>query len=211
MKYSSLIFDFDGTIADTLAEAAAVYNILAQEHGYRPVSTEEIPALRHCSLKQLTKELGISKLRLPFILNKGRKLFRNNIDQLKLIDGMRDVLQDLRKDSQHFGILTSNSTENVELFLENHGIRDLFTFISSTTKLSGKAKHLNSIARTFSMDKRSMLYIGDEIRDIKASHKAGIDVAAVSWGFNSHEALQAEAPTYLVKDAKALLEVVKPA
>jgi len=198
MKYPNLIFDFDGTIADTLTEASEIYNILAKKYGYKKVSAEDLPALRHCSLKQLTKELGVPKLRLPIILNKGRKLLKERIDQLEPIEGMIEVLREMRTHADNFGILTSNSTENVESFLNQYEIRDLFTFISSTSKLTGKAKHINSICRTFSIDKRATLYIGDEIRDIKASHKAGISVAAVTWGFNSREALEQVAPTFLI-------------
>jgi len=207
MKYPALIFDFDGTIADTLSEAADIYNILAEEHGYKQVKAQEIPALRHCSVKKLTKELGVSKLRLPFLLNKGRKLLKKRIHKLSPIEGMIETMQELRKNANNFGILTSNSTENVELFLDNHGIRDLFTFISSTSKLGGKSKHINSISRTFSINKRDMLYIGDEIRDIKASQKAGIAIAAASWGFNSKESLEIARPTYLIEKPSELLKI----
>ena len=204
MKYNALIFDFDGTIADTLSEAAEVYNILALKHGYKVVSPEEIPAMRHYNTKKLIKELGVSKLRLPFLLARGRRLFKSRIDKLAPIEGMIESLHTLRKDASTFGILTSNSTENVELFLEAYNIRHLFTFISSTSKLSGKSKHLTSISRTFSLDTADMVYIGDEIRDVKASQKAGIAIAAVTWGFNSKESLDLENPTYLIDTAEEL-------
>lgn len=207
MKYNTLIFDFDGTIADTLSEAAEIYNILAEEYGYKAVKTEDIPALRHYNTKKLIKELKVSKLRVPFLLAKGRKIFKERIDKLSPIDRMVETLRELRKDCVNFGILTSNSTENVEAFLDRFEIRDLFTFISSTSKLTGKAKHLNSISRTFSMDKADMLYIGDEIRDVKASHKAGIAVAAVTWGFNSADSLRVENPTYIIDNPAQLLEI----
>lgn len=209
MKYSALIFDFDGTIADTLAEAADIYNILAEQHGYKTVSPQDIPALRHCSLKTLTKELGVSKIRLPFLLNKGRKLLKERVDSLSPIEGMIETIKEIRPLVDNCGILTSNSTENVELFLENNGIRDLFTFISSTTKLSGKAKHINSICRTFSINKKDVLYIGDEIRDVKASHKSGISIAAVSWGFNSRDSLEQSSPTYLIDEPTELFDLVR--
>ena len=44
---------------------------------------------------------------------------------------------------------------------------------------------------------QEILYVGDELRDVKASQKAGIPVAAVTWGFNSRESLAASKPTYL--------------
>ena len=41
------------------------------------------------------------------------------------------------------------------------------------------------------------MYIGDELRDVKASQKAGIPIAAVTWGFNSRESLAASEPDFL--------------
>ncbi len=209
MKYNALIFDFDGTIVDTLTEAAEIYNVLAEDYGYKKVKIDEIPSMRHYNMKKLIKELGISKLRIPFLLAKGRRLLKKRIDQLSPIVDMVETMKELRKDAVNFGILTSNSTENVELFLDRYGIKDLFTFISSTSKLSGKSKHINSISRTFSIDKADMLYIGDEIRDVKASQKAGIAVAAVTWGFNSKDSLSLENPTYLIDTPKQLLEIAR--
>ena len=118
---------------------------------------------------------------------------------------MAELLPELREHCSCFGILTSNSTENVEAFLEEKGIRDLFTFISSTSKLSGKHKHLRAIEKTFSLDRSQMLYVGDETRDIRASQKAGIHVAAASWGFNSPEALKRQNPTFMLEHPKDLL------
>jgi len=207
MKYPALIFDFDGTIADTLTEAAEIYNILAEENGYKTVKPEEIPAMRHLNTKKLIKELGISKLRLPFLLAKGRRLLKDRLDEMTPIEGMIETLKELRPMAENFGILTSNSTENVEAFLDKYEIRDLFTFISSTSKLSGKAKHINSISRTFSIEKSDMLYIGDEIRDVKASKKAGISVVSVTWGFNSRESLEMEKPTYLIDQPSELKQI----
>ena len=78
-----------------------------------------------------------------------------------------------------------------------HGLREQFDFISSTSKLTGKSKHLKAIRKTFSLKSEELLYVGDELRDVKASQKANIPIAAVTWGFNSREALAASKPDYL--------------
>lgn len=205
MRYPALIFDFDGTIADTLAAAVRVYNDLAKVYSLRSISMDELPALQDLEVKELLKHLGISKLRVPTLLAKARKALRSDITKLSLNEGMAELLPELREHCSCFGILTSNSTENVEAFLEEKGIRDLFTFISSTSKLSGKHKHLRAIEKTFSLDRSQMLYVGDETRDIRASQKAGIHVAAASWGFNSPEALKRQNPTFMLEHPKDLL------
>lgn len=197
MNYKTLVFDFDGTIADTLGETRLIFNRIAPDYGIREVAEEELNHLRHLSLKELLVHLNIPKRRVPALITRGTGMMRGNITQLQLIPGMSEVLIELRRHSRSFGILTSNATANVDLFLRTHGLREQFDFISSTSKLTGKAKHLKAIRKTFSLRPEEMLYVGDEIRDVKASQKAGIPIAAVTWGFNSRESLAASKPNYL--------------
>ncbi|MBB5351027.1 phosphoglycolate phosphatase-like HAD superfamily hydrolase [Haloferula luteola] len=207
MAYRTIIFDFDGTLADTLEESRRIYNELAEGMGLRQVSAEQLPGLRHFSLRELLSHLDIPKRRVPGLIARGTTLMRANIMQLPLIEGIGEVLPILRSRCDSFGILTSNAPTNVDLFLRAHGLREHFDFISSTSKLTGKAKHLRAIRKTFSLESDEMLYVGDEIRDLKASRKAGIPVAAVTWGFNSTEALAAENPTHLISQPEELLQL----
>lgn len=208
MRYPALIFDFDGTIADTMMAALGIYNEIAEEHDYRQVAKHEVPALQDFDVNGILEHLGIPKRKVPLLLVRGRRLLKDNIATLPLIEGMADILPTLREKAHFFGILTSNATENVEAFLDAHGLRELFTFISSTPKLTGKAKHLRSIARTFSLNPAEILYVGDEIRDIRAAQKAAIAIAAVTWGFNSRDALEVEKPLHLVDSPADLAQLI---
>lgn len=207
MKYRALVFDFDGTIADTLAETRKIFNAIAPDYGIRTVGEHEVPQLRHLSLKEILKELDIPKRRVLSLITRGTSMMRKNIDQLQLIAGMKEALTDLRNHTDNLGILTSNTTNNVELFLEKHGIRELFDFVSSTSKLTGKSTHLKAIRKTFSLNHCEMLYVGDELRDVKAAQKAGIPHVAVSWGFNSRESLLEAEPTYLFDHPEELSQI----
>lgn len=203
-----MIFDFDGTIADTLGETRKIFNELAPDYGIRNVEEHEIEGLRHLSLKQILAELNIPKRKVPSIIARGTGMMRANIDRLQLITGMKDALGELRNHTESFGILTSNSTANVDAFLRNHGIRELFEFVSSTSKLTGKARHLRAIRKTFSLKHTEMLYIGDELRDVKAAQKAKIPHAAVTWGFNSRESLANAKPTHIFDTPEEFLRLM---
>ena len=208
MKYQTLVFDFDGTIADTLGETRRIFNELAPQYGIRQVEEQELEALRHLSLKQLLSHLAIPKRRLPALISRGTGMMRANITRLQLIEGMGEVIVEMRRHVESFGILTSNAPANVDLFLRTHGLREAFDFISSTSKLTGKSKHLKAIRKTFSLRPEAMLYIGDELRDVKASQKAGIPIAAVTWGFNSPESLAAERPDHLFHQPSDFLRLL---
>lgn len=208
MIYKTLVFDFDGTIADTLGETRLIFNRIAPDYGIREVAEHELDHLRHLSLKELLDHLDIPKRRVPALISRGTGMMRSNIAQLKLIEGMPQVLVELRRHVRSFGILTSNATANVDLFLRTHGLREQFDFISSTSKLTGKSKHLKAIRKTFSLRAEELLYIGDELRDVKASQKAGIPIAAVTWGFNSRESLAASEPNYLFDQPADFLRLI---
>lgn len=208
MKFQTLVFDFDGTIADTLGETRLIFNQIAPDYGIRQVAEHEMDGLRHLSLKQLLEHLKIPKRRVPSLISRGTSMMRANITQLQLIPGMPEVLVELRRHVRSFGILTSNATSNVDLFLKAHGLREQFDFISSTSKLTGKAKHLRAIQKTFSLRPADLLYIGDELRDVKASQKASVPIAAVTWGFNSRESLAAASPDYLFDQPAEFLSLL---
>lgn len=199
----TLIFDFDGTIADTLHHARRVLNELADEHDFQKVDADDVAALQGMTIDSLTKHLGIRRRHIPVLLAKGVRRLRSHIGDISPCEGMADLIEDLHaRCSAHeipsqLGILSSNSVENIDLFLRKHDLRHAFAFISSTSKLKGKAKHLKAISRTFSVPLADLHYIGDEVRDIRAAHKAGVPVTAVTWGFNNEAALRAESPTHI--------------
>jgi phosphoglycolate phosphatase len=209
-RYKALVFDFDGTIADTLGEARRIFNEMAPDYGLRGIEEGEMEGLRHMTLKQFIEHMNIPKRRLPGLLARGTGMMRSSIANLRLIEGMGEVIVRMRKEHHSFGILTSNAPANVDLFLKAHGLRGHFDFISSTSKLTGKSKHLKAIRKTFSLDATDILYVGDELRDVKASKKAGIPVAAVTWGFNSRESLAGMNPEHLFTRPDEFLQLLGP-
>ena len=126
-----LVFDFDGTIADTLGEGLIIYNELAEKNGYNLINPDQLDNLRELDTNGLLKHLGVPKRKLPFHLATAMRRLRSRIEKLSLIEGVQDVLPLLRERSEQMGILSSNIPENIENFLEVHGIRDEFSFVSS--------------------------------------------------------------------------------
>jgi phosphoglycolate phosphatase len=101
-------------------------------------------------------------------------------------------------------IISSNIKENIHQFLKKYKI-DYFDYVLSGSSLFGKDKLINKLIKSKNISKEATIYVGDEVRDIDASHNSGIKIAAVTWGYNSKEILEFNNPDMIVKDPKELL------
>jgi len=64
-------------------------------------------------------------------------------------------------------------------------------------RLFGKGRAIRRLLKKEGIEPTQFLYIGDEVRDVEAARQAGVDIAAVGWGFHTLEQLSQESPTYL--------------
>lgn len=189
MHKKTIIFDFDGTIADTLPVVVDILNAFARAHGFREITPDEHHDLRDKPARELIRHLGVSLFKVPSLLRHGRKELRKHIDEVKPFAGMPEVLRELHH-SYRLGILTTNSRANVNRFLEQTHLDNLFEFVRSEKKLFGKDKALRRIMRREHITVDSVVYVGDELRDIVAAQKTEIPVISVTWGLNSPELLE---------------------
>jgi phosphoglycolate phosphatase len=198
-KPRAAIFDFDGTIADTIEEARLIVNRLAPDYGFAPVSREMAESLRGGGVREAIDRLGIRPRQLPGLHVAVRRHLRARMAEVKPFPGIGPALRALTGGGLQLGILSSNSRENVEAFLGNAGLRQFFTFVAGGSSLFGKARHLRRLLAeeldgTPSSD---VVYVGDETRDITAARKVGLRCAAVTWGANTESFLASARPDYL--------------
>jgi len=189
-----IIFDFDGTIADTLELGLSVYNRIAPEYNCLPVGVGERELFRTKKPQELLETYGISKLKLLTLTLRIRKEMNRHVPEMKLFDNMESSLREIRNAGYGMGILTSNSVENVRKFLEINGLTALFDFVYSGRSFLGKEKVIRKMIIREQLPSGRIVYVGDETRDIEACRAAGIPVIAVSWGFNRRELLASLLP-----------------
>lgn len=203
-----LVFDFDGTIADTFSEFIGIGNKLAEKYSFKKITEEDIPRFRESDIVGVLRELKIPLWKLPLIVNDGRAELHKIIDNLKPIKGIKVHLEKLHEAGFTLGILTSNSEKNVKRFLEKNEMQ-VFDFIYSGSSLFGKDKVIRSMLREKKFAAEDVLYVGDESRDIEASKKAQVQVAAVTWGFIARKSLEKFKPDFLLDKPEDLLKIVE--
>ncbi len=205
MSDTILIFDFDGTIADTHHYIVHIANRLAPEYGYKQMEWEDVEGLRDKTAREMIEHLGVPMLKVPAILARAKREFHKGIDDVHLIDGLHDVLHDLHGRGVLMGIVSSNAAKNIERFLSNHDL-NIFDFLHSTTKIWSKHHSLEKLIKQRGFAREHVFYVGDETRDISAARKSGLQSVSVAWGYNSAKALSAHNPDYLVETPAELLQ-----
>lgn len=204
-----IIFDFDGTIADSFATVWQISNNLAAEFGYPVTQADDIDQLKNLSSKEIIKQSKLSPLKIPFLVRRLRTEMSREIPHLQTFPGMEVVLRSLKQRGDRLGIVTSNSRENVAAFLTAQNLLDVFDFVESGLALFGKDKVIRRVVKRQRLNLEDLIYVGDETRDIEAARKIGIQIISVAWGFNSSQALAAENPDFLIRHPEELLQVTK--
>ncbi|WP_303864987.1 HAD-IA family hydrolase [Alkalibaculum bacchi] len=207
MTYKCVIFDFDGTIADTEHHVFDIYNQLAEKYRYKRMSKDDVQGAKNLSFWEFVKSIGVSYIHLPRLLKEGQHLLKGSIETVEPFqDNMKDILLEIKQKVDLMGILTANSTKNVQMFLSNHDL-ELFDFIESST-FAGKKRKINSLCKKYKLSKEEILYVGDEIRDIHACNDADVKCAVVTWGYNYLETLRAHRPDYIITDLSDLIKII---
>ncbi|MEC4985528.1 MAG: HAD-IA family hydrolase [Oscillatoria sp. PMC 1068.18] len=209
MTVTVIVFDFDGTIANTRETFVKILNNLSGEFGYQPVSEAEALQMKDLSSREIIKQSQISLVKIPLLLRRAKLELTKEIIRLEPVEGMTETVRELSQQGYQLGIITSNLKENVVKFLNNNNLENKFNFIYSGTTFFGKDKVINKLLKQYQLQPGDVVYVGDETRDIEAAKKSGIQVIAVTWGFNSELVLAEYKPDCLVREPKALLEAVQ--
>ncbi|WNJ16196.1 HAD-IA family hydrolase [Pontibacter sp. G13] len=207
MKKSLLIFDFDGTIADTVVVAVSILNEVGSKFGLPHVDHEQALELKTKKISELMKMSGLSWLQLPSFVSQARDQFKQHLPKVPPVAGMPEILASFHARGFRMGILSSNTQEGVRGFLDRNDL-NLFEFIHTPDSLFGKASTIKKILKHHQLAPEDVVMIGDEMRDIEAAQKAGIDSIAVSWGFNAIPLLQEAKPNHLVSSPSDLLKLL---
>ncbi len=208
MNCPTLLFDFDGTLADSIHLALRIANKLAPDFGVKPLTEEQFALVRNMSIPKALKYIKIPFYKVPRAITLALVEYRHLVHELEPIPGIPQMLKDLGELNCPMALLTSNTSENVKHFIKQHEL-DYFDWIEGTSGILKKHSSIRKQIKKHNLDKDNLIYVGDEIRDVVAAKKSGIRVISVTWGFHPADLLSSKDPDYLVDKPSQIVQIIK--
>ncbi len=202
-----LLWDFDGTLADTLPLALDLWNRFALRRGFEPV--RDVTAARHMTMVQFLKAHRIPARQIPAVFPEFLRTVRSSIRHAPLFSGIPDVLRQLRAGGWRHAIVSSNAPSVIHDCLQHNSASDLFETVIGTSRLFGKGHRIRQTIRKLGARSAECLYIGDELRDVEAAREADVRVGCVSWGLNTAELLTTVSPEFIAHEPADLIGLIE--
>ena len=142
-----LLFDFDGTLADTIEMGLTLFNEIAADYGLKKIRREDVAELRHLNTRALLDRLGMTRLMAVKVAARLRSMLKDRVSEIELLSGVGDAVRRLQDAGYAMAILSSNSAKNIRRFLKHQDLIDCFEFVEGGASLFGKAERLRGVMR----------------------------------------------------------------
>lgn len=207
MAYQLVIFDFDGTLADSAEWFISMTNGAADRFRFRRISEEEVAMLRGRSSREVVAYMGVPAWKMPLIARYARKLVAQHASKIPLFPGVEEMFRGLAAHNIKIALVSSNAEDNVRNIL-GPDCAQFVSLYACGASVFGKTPKFRSVIRRAKVAKSEVISIGDETRDIEAASKAGIASGAVTWGYARPEILAEHKPTILFQSMAEIVPAV---
>ncbi len=214
MSYTAIIFDLDGTLLDTLDDLTSALNHVMDTFGEPRHSRDAVRSFVGNGVRNLMRRAvpgGEENPSFEEQLQYDMEYYRAH-DRIKTkpYEGIPELLQELRERRIRIAVL-SNKDEVAVKNLCEHFFSGQYDLALGNTKDRPRKPHpaiVEEACRCFSLDKQSVLYVGDSETDAKTAEAAGVDYILVSWGFRDRKILETFSAKKIIDHPKELMEYV---
>jgi len=211
-RWPVVLFDFDGTLADTIPLIVASYHHTLTASSLPAVSDVEVRSWIGRPLQPVLEE------RYPGRGAELTEVYRawnlaNHDELIQVVAGMSELLDDLHAAGARTGVVSSKRAETVRLGLRAVGLADRIDVVAGqdeVTRHKPDPEPLLYAARQLGVSAADCVYVGDATVDVVAALAAGMGAVAVTWGAGERAPLEAAAPAAVVDDVAGLHSVLLP-
>lgn len=191
MRYSCVIFDFDGTLCDTGIGVMKSAEYALKAYGFK--TPEDFREMRYFIgpplLVTFQEKFGADIQTAQALVQKYRERYNETVTQeSELYDGITNLLQSLKRDGIRMGIASSKPTPYIEELLEHFQLRSYFDAVcgvSFQTDCESKASIIDRCLQALSVSPKDALMVGDRNYDANGARESHADCACVTWGYGT--------------------------
>jgi phosphoglycolate phosphatase len=186
----AVLFDLDGTLADTAADLGAAVNHLRRQRGLNELTLDEVRPYASMGARGLLRVgFGLSPEDPGYLPLRNAFLDRYDARvcvETRLFPGMAEVLQELVRRHIAWGIVTNKSSRFTPRIVAGLRLAPACVVCGdSTPHLKPHPEALFLAAEQLKLAPPKCFYVGDDLRDVQAARAAGMRPIAVEWGYHS--------------------------
>ena len=190
MRLRAVLFDMDGTLLDTAPDFIAICQAMLAERGFPAVADKLIrdeisggaKAMVAATFAMSPSAEGFEALRLEFL----ERYQQDCAVHSKLFDGMAELLADIEKANLIWGVVTNKPVRFAQPIMEQLGLAERSAVLicpDHVTNSKPDPEPLTLACKMLDLDPASVLFVGDDLRDIESGRDAGTKTAAVRYGY----------------------------
>jgi 2-phosphoglycolate phosphatase len=190
----AVLFDLDGTLADTAPDLARALNALLDEHGRPSIPIEVARPLTSSGARGMIRAgFGLTPESAQYESLKERflELYGASICvETRLFDGIDELLRALEQRGVRWGVVTNKLDRFTRPLLDALDLTARAACIVSGDTVARAKPHPDPLlhaSRTLALDPAACLYVGDDLRDIQAARAAGMPILAAGYGYLGDE------------------------
>ena len=208
MKYSTIIFDWDGTVVDSTYVIVDSIKKASRELGFEEPTDQKASWVIGLSLPQALLKVvpGLTEARINEFVDAYRKFYVSADPDLKMFDGVLPLIKNLREQGLFTAVATGKSRFGLDQALKNHGIANLFDITKTADQTQSKPSPLmlEEIFAELMVDPEECVMVGDTSHDILMAQNAGCDSIAVSYGAHTLREISDAEPSYIAHNVTEL-------
>ncbi len=205
----AILFDLDGTLADTAPNLAAAVNKMRHARGMPMLSLGQLRPFASAGARGLLGgAFGIDATHRDFVAMIEEFLgnYTADLDSATvLFPGIEALLAELSAHHVRWGIVTNKITRLTQPLVERLGLNHASCIVSGDTTAHAKPHPapLLYAAQQLQLTPTQIAYIGDDLRDIQAGRAAGMKTIAATYGYSEHSPEKWQAD-YIIDSPTAL-------
>ena len=214
-KKGLLIFDLDGTVADTLYSIMEAVNMCMEHYGFQLKTYQEVRAAvgsgaKNLIMKTMPAEYAKDPERAEEIYRYFQKCYDQTYDHIEgCYAGMKEAMLELCARGYTLAVLSNKPDAYVKGIIYSLFDKKTVPLAMGETSLPKKPDPTSAwyIAERLGFDMSECAFIGDSDVDIRTAKNAKMRSVAVSWGFREREALVSLDPDFIIDTPNGLVEI----